>query len=165
MHTSSHNLCRSFAAGLALHLTGPLRIADVGSFDVNGTYRDLFQRDDWEYVGFDIRGGKNVDCVLEARDDWQAPEQHRGAFDVVISGQTLEHVGAIWKWIKSVASLCKPGGIIWLCAPNEEKYHEYPIDAWRAWPSGMRALLEEAGLERIYSFAEGPDTVGMGRKP
>ena len=145
----------------------PLRIADVGSIDINGCYRELFDRAGWEYVGFDIRPGPNVDVVLQLDDAgrWLSPGVGRETFDVVISGQCMEHVAAPWLWIHDVTSLCRPGGLIWLSVPNTEVFHEHPIDAWRCWPDGMRAIFHEAGLTEILCRAAGPDTVGIARKP
>jgi SAM-dependent methyltransferase len=159
-------LCREFANGLKLHRGNePLSIADVGSIDLNGCYRELFERPGWRYVGFDIQPGKNVDVLLAGPDDWKLPDYHCEAFDIVISGQCLEHVAAPWRWIRDVASLCKPGGLIWISAPNTEVFHEHPIDAWRVWPAGMSALLQEAGLEELSCTAVGPDTCAIARKP
>lgn len=165
MHDNSYKLCARFVDGLIIHTTGPLAIADVGSRDVNGTYRALFDRPGWTYAGFDIEAGGNVDMVLAGPDDWKLPDEYRQAFDVVISGQCMEHVAAPWRWIKNVASLCRPGGLLWLAVPNTEVFHEHPIDAWRAWPDGMRAILQEGGFDVLLCFADGPDTVGIGRKP
>lgn len=162
MHENSRNLCRSFVAGLKAHTSGPLLIADIGSLDLNGTYRGLFDRPEWTYTGFDIQAGKNVDVVLPLT-DW--PQEYREAFDVVISGQTMEHVAAPWLWIKDVAGLMKPGGLLWLAVPNTEVFHEHPIDAWRVWPDGMRAILREGGLTEVTCYAQGPDTLAIARKP
>jgi SAM-dependent methyltransferase len=166
VHQNSLDLCRLFANGLKLHRGNePLSIADVGSIDLNGTYRSLFDLPGWRYIGFDIRPGKNVDVVLAGPDDWKLPDEHREVFDVVISGQVLEHVAAPWRWIKDVASLCSPGGLIWISAPNTEVFHEHPLDCWRVWPDGMRAILREGGLEEFTCAAVGPDTVAIARKP
>jgi SAM-dependent methyltransferase len=143
----------------------PLQIADVGSYDVNGTYRPLFPHDRWRYVGFDVVAGPNVDVVLGDAEHWHFAEEYKGAFDVVISGQTLEHVYRPWIWIKQVAGLCRPGGLVWICAPNTWVYHEHPIDCWRIWPDGMRALFAEAGLAAIDCGFLGPDTVGIASLP
>src|SRR5437867_9582613 len=32
----------------------PLRVVDVGSYDVNGSYRNLFAKPGWEYSGIDL---------------------------------------------------------------------------------------------------------------
>ena len=42
-----------------------LSVLDVGSFDINGSYRNLFTEDrTWVYTGVDTRKGPNVDYVL-----------------------------------------------------------------------------------------------------
>lgn len=139
-----------------------LRIADVGSQEVHGgTYRGHFTRDGWQYVGFDEIAGNNVDVVLTP----QTLAEHREQFDVVVSGQCLEHVLRPWEWIHDVVSLAKPGALIWIIAPNTWKFHECPRDCWRVFPDGLRALFESAGLTVIYSRMIGSDTFGLARKP
>ena len=160
MHDSSYQLCQKFVNAYAPFTQ--MKIADVGSQDVNGTYRSLFP--DSQYTGFDICSGPGVDVVIESNDEWNLTDEQKNSYDVVISGQVLEHVQRPWIWIRNVAQLCKPGGIIWICAPNSWDFHEFPIDCWRVWPDGMRALFEDAGLCILDCFFEGPDTVGIGRK-
>ena len=162
MHESSLERCRDFI-GQYLTNRKALSIADVGSYDVNGSYRSLFDRPGWEYTGFDVAAGPNVDHVLPQEDDAEWP--FVGQFDVVISGQCVEHVRKPWKWIRQVASLAKPGGLVWITGPNTWVFHEHPIDCWRIWPDGMRALFDEAGLHEIACGYCGPDTVGIAFKP
>jgi SAM-dependent methyltransferase len=69
-----------------------------------------------------------------------------GTFDIVVSGQVIEHVRKPWIWLKELARVCKPGGLVLTVNPVSWPYHEAPIDCWRIYPEGMRALCEEAGL-------------------
>ncbi len=163
MHQSSMDRCREFVEEY-LDVSTPLAIADVGSYDVNGTYRPLFANELWTYTGFDVAAGPNVDVVVESPERWGLRSENLAKFDVVISGQTLEHVRRPWVWIKQVAELCRPGGLIWICAPNTWVYHEYPIDCWRIWPDGMRALFDEAGLTEVACGCLGDDTFGIARR-
>ena len=48
----------------------PYQVLDVGSLDVNGTYRPLIEGRGWSYCGLDIRRGPNVDVV--AADPYRA---------------------------------------------------------------------------------------------
>ena len=164
MHENSLTLLRDFVNRF-LDRSQPLKIADVGSFDINGTYRPCFVCPQWSYTGFDVRPGPNVDVVLASPEYWATPAEHLEAYDVVVSGQVMEHVRRPWRWIRNVASLCKPGGLIWVSAPNTEVYHEHPVDCWRVWPDGMRAVAGEASLEELTCMANGPDTTGVFRKP
>jgi SAM-dependent methyltransferase len=143
----------------------PYKIADVGAIDLNGTYRECFDAAEWSYTGFDVQAGKNVDVLLASYEFWRLTDDHLEAYDVVVSGQVLEHTRKPWRWILDVASLCKPGGLIWISAPNTEVYHEHPVDCWRVYPNGLRAIADEASLEELSCYANGPDTTGVFRKP
>lgn len=49
--------------------------------------------------------------------------------------------------MKEAARICKKGGKVITIAPVSWTYHEQPVDCWRIYPEGMRALYEEAGLK------------------
>lgn len=72
-----------------------------------------------------------------------APDE---TFDVVLSGNVIEHVRRPWIWMRELARVCRPGGVIATITPVSWPYHEAPIDCWRIYPEGMRALCEDAGL-------------------
>ena len=160
MHDASLDRCRDFING-HLNRHQMLKIADVGAYDVNGTYRPLFDNPGWTYTGIDVAKGPNVDIVVPSDGDWGLNEQ----FDVVISGQCLEHVAAPWRWIHQIAQLAKPGGLIWVTAPNTWPFHEHPIDAWRVWPDGLRALFAEGGLIDLGCDFIHTETFGVAQKP
>ena len=69
------------------------------------------------------------------------------SFDIVVSGQVIEHVRKIWVWIKEVARVCRTGGYVITINPVNWEFHEAPIDCWRMYPEGMKALYDEAGLQ------------------
>jgi SAM-dependent methyltransferase len=77
-----------------------------------------------------------------------------GRFDIVVSGQVIEHVRQPWIWVKELARVCKPGGLVLTVNPVSWPYHEAPIDCWRIYPDGMRALCEDAGLTVELSLFE-----------
>ena len=71
-------------------------------------------------------------------------------YDVVLSGQVIEHVRKVWVWMKEVTRVCKPGGLVITINPVSWPYHEAPVDCWRIYPEGMRALCDDAGLDVVY---------------
>jgi SAM-dependent methyltransferase len=73
-------------------------------------------------------------------------------YDVVLSGQVIEHVRAIWTWLAELARVTKPGGSIITISPVSWPYHEAPVDCWRIYPEGMRALAEYAGLRVDFAW-------------
>jgi SAM-dependent methyltransferase len=82
------------------------KVLDVGSYNVNGTYRPIFGSG-YSYQGLDISPGPNVDIVANNLYRWPVEDNF---YDLVISGQCLEHVEAPWLWIDEVYRVCKPGG-------------------------------------------------------
>lgn len=134
-----------------------MKILDVGSLDVNGSLRDVFGA--WDYTGLDIAAGRNVDVVT--KDLYTFPFSG-AAFDVVVSSNCLEHVPMPWLWMPEVVRVCKD--LVFITAPNRQNYHAYPVDCWRPWPDGLRALMEYCGIEVLECFDNERDTVGIARK-
>jgi SAM-dependent methyltransferase len=151
----------------------PRVVADLGSYDVNGSYRPLFKRPGWRYTGIDLGAGPNVDVVLDS--PYRFPLASNSV-DVFVSGQAFEHVEYFWlTWMEMVRSL-RPGGMIFLIAPSRGPEHRYPVDCWRFYPDGFAALAKYAGMELVQvatdwqaapeeDSAPWGDTVGVFRKP
>lgn len=123
------------------------RVLDVGSYDVNGTYKPLFSDAGYEYVGLDITEGPNVDIVPNDMYDWEKVENE--SFDYIVSGQAFEHIEFPWLTINEMKKKLKEDGIICVIAPNSIGEHRYPIDCWRFYSDGMRALASWCNLEVI----------------
>jgi SAM-dependent methyltransferase len=153
----------------------PLFILDLGSLDVNGSYREYFEISPWRYRGLDTAAGKNVDIVLQDPYNWR--EIRPGSADVVVSGQAFEHIEFFWLTMLEIARVLKPEGLCCLIAPSGGSEHRYPVDCWRFYPDGFTALARFASLEilEVYSqngatgYSDGSDvwrdTVFVGRKP
>lgn len=158
MHPSSRHAMGRFVRH---YLTRSVRVLDVGSSDVNGTYRDLFAGH--HYVGLDIAPGPNVDVVSPNLYTYPLAD---GAFDVVVSGQAIEHVQDLHAWIREVARVTGPGGLICIIGPWTWEQHRHPVDCWRVLPDGMRFLLEQvAGLDVLECASVDCDTIGVAQKP
>lgn len=149
-----------------------LAVFDIGSYDVNGSYRPLFDKPGWQYRGIDLAAGPNVDVVLDS--PYRLPMPSNSA-DLIVSGQAFEHVEYFWvAWLEQVRVL-KPGGMIFLIAPSRGPEHRYPVDCWRFYPDGYTALAKYANLELCevhtdwepdpdQESAAWGDTVGVFRK-
>ena len=162
MHkTSKEEMGRVLRAHLAERLEEPLRLLDVGSLDVNGTCREVIPPA-WEYVGCDLVPGPNVDFTV-ATETWIQADPD--VYDVVISGQCLEHARRPWELVKAMAWVPKPGGHLFVAAPWQAKVHRHPLDCWRILPDGMDVLIEEAGLTKVETYARAHDCWGIARNP
>lgn len=102
-------------------------------------------------------------------DEYKIPVED-GTYDTVVSANVLEHVRMPWLWLSELARIVQPGGHIVTVVPSIYVFHQHPLDCWRVWPDGMRALHEHAGLQTVVveSSIESPtvaDTIGIARKP
>jgi SAM-dependent methyltransferase len=70
-----------------------------------------------------------------------------GAFDLVISQESVEHVPDPFQAVREMARVLRPGGRLYLQAPFIIGYHPGPEDYWRFTHAGMRRLIEQAGLQ------------------
>jgi SAM-dependent methyltransferase len=143
-------------------------LLDVGSMDLNGSYKSLIPFY-YTYTGLDLEAGKNVDIVIKDLYHWPIEDN---SYDIVISGQCLEHVENTHAWIKEVYRVCRPNGLAIIIAPWSCGEHRHPVDCWRIFPDGMRFLFEkvagfsviEIGRNEKGIFDLG-DTWGVGIKP
>lgn len=140
------------------YLTGmekeQLKILDLGSCDVNGSYRPLFNEAGWTYQGLDLENGPNVDIIL--KDPYRLTEVRSRSADVFISGQAFEHIEYFWITMLEIARVLKTGGLCCIIAPSGGYEHRYPLDCWRFYPDGFAALARFAGLEKkeIYTLQD-----------
>ena len=150
MHPSSYDKMAEFARDyLASAQDKPLTILDLGSYDYNGSYRPLFDQPPWRYIGADLQPGPNVDLVI--RDAYRWREVRTASIDVVVSGQTFEHNEFFWETSLEIARVLKPGGFCCLIAPAAGPEHRFPLDCWRIFADGMRAIARFAGLEVLFA--------------
>lgn len=148
MHQSSMGAMARFVEGhLASRRGRQLSVLDVGSMDVNGSYRTLFDDPAWSYTGVDMAPGAGVDKVLPGPYDWSNIQT--ASFDVVVSGQAFEHIEYPWVTILEVARILRPGGLVCIIVPSAGYEHRYPVDCWRYYPDGLRALARWADLDVI----------------
>lgn len=155
MHNSSMHLMKYFRDKYLADMHGAT-ILDVGAMIVKPkksmlSYRNLFG-EDFSYSGMDIEPGVNVDIV--------GHDSIIEKYDVVISGQAMEHLCRPWDWLKQLSDYF----IKYICiiAPNTWKEHKWPLDTYRYFPDGMRDLFDYAGIKELEIFKKGVDTIGIG---
>lgn len=160
MHPQSYSLMETEVGKLLKsgELKEGMKVLDVGSLDVNGTYREIFEAAKMGYTGLDVSPGKNVDIVCNVYDMGMEED-----YDLIISGQAIEHMEFPLLAVMEMKKAVNAGGWIILIAPFNIREHRYPIDCWRFLPDGMKFLLE--GFENVSSYIFEIDTVGLGKKP
>ncbi|MDY6971269.1 MAG: methyltransferase domain-containing protein [Thermodesulfobacteriota bacterium] len=148
MHQSSMDKMLSFRKRyLGGKENEPLVVLDLGSLDINGSYRRYFDFSPWTYLGVDMAPGKNVDVILENPYRWR--QIRSGSVDVVISGQAFEHIELFWVAMLEITRVLRHGGLCCIIAPSGGREHRYPVDCWRFYPDGFSALARFAGLSLL----------------
>ncbi len=148
MHQSSLSRMQSLVSEYLESRRGqPLRVLDIGSYDVNGTYRGLFDDPAWLYSGLDAVPGPGVDLIVRRPYHWR--QLRRNSFDIVVSGQTFEHIQFPWVTILEVGRVLRPDGLLFLVVPSSGPEHRFPIDCWRFYPDGLVALAHWADLDVV----------------
>ena len=148
MHESSMKRMAWFANSFKEELVNG-HILDVGSYNVNGCYRDIFGEIGIKYEGLDMEAGPNVDIVPNATYNWE--EIENDSYDAVISGQALEHIEFFWLTMEEMIRVTKENGLICIIAPNGFGEHRYPVDCWRFFTDGMVALARYFQLEILHA--------------
>ena len=102
----------------------------------------------------DLDAGENVDLV--------GFKNVVNIYDVVISGQVMEHVNRPWEWLKNLGKYYTK--YICIIAPHTWKEHRHPIDTYRYFPDGMKDLFEYAGIKIEEILRNETETMGIGSK-
>jgi SAM-dependent methyltransferase len=160
VHTNSRLLFEKHALG---YFQPSSRVLEVGPDGFPSSYRSTIERRNGSLAAWDtldIYQEPKLTFVAKSEYSFPVPDD---TYDVVLSGQVVEHVRKPWVWIKEVARVCKPGGLVITIIPVSWPYHEAPIDCWRAFPEGMKALYDEASLEVILSTWESLELAGYRR--
>lgn len=99
-----------------------VRVLEIGSYDVNGSVRGLFEHAR-QYVGVDLVPGPGVDIVRFGHE----LDLGENSFDVVISGECFEHDPHWRDTFDSMVRHARPGGLIIVtCASRGRVEHGTP---------------------------------------
>lgn len=165
MHDNSQLIFQKHATS---YFRPGIRVLEIGPCSIPTIYQRLVNIPSIEWETIDIqRDYHNLpslsDLTYVANSDYDFPVSSN-TFDIVLSGQVIEHVRIIWKWMRELARVCKPGGVIITIGPVNYEYHPMPYDCWRIHPEGMRALYEDSGLITELAVSESLDPGNPGKQ-
>jgi len=131
-------------------------ILDVGGRGLkkaNRSYYPIFQDVAKNYFIADIVAGPGVTHVMP--EPYVIPMTDNSV-DLIVSGQTLEHVKNPFRSVAEMTRVLKPRGYIALIAPSAGPRHDV-IDCWRFMDDSFAAIAEECDLETIADWIhQGP---------
>ena len=151
-----------------VYLPQPGRVLEVGSLNVNGTPRSVFEAVAESYTGTDMQAGDGVDVVCNNAD--LLAYFPAGAFDTVVCCECLEHDRDFLDTVYTLQDLARTGGYLIITTPTFGfPLHRYPKDYWRFGEDAYREVffadMDILDLQHLDS-ADGKNTTiaGLARK-
>lgn len=115
-HIEQAHFCESVKRRFPDKFTN-VSVLDIGSLDINGNNRYLFEN--YSYVGVDLGEGRNVDVICRGHE-----YDNTTQFDVVISTECFEHDEFYTLTIRNMYRLLKPTGMfLFSCATEGRPEH------------------------------------------
>jgi SAM-dependent methyltransferase len=129
-----------------------LKILDVGGRGLgeDRSYKSLFKTNFIEYHIADIVPGENVTHVMKGPYQLSSPNEY---YDLIVSGQTLEHVKNPFKLVSEMVRVLKNNGFIIIIAPSAGPRHDV-IDCWRFMDDSFKAIAEDTNLTIIADWID-----------
>lgn len=146
MHTNSKLLFEKYARS---YFRPGMRVLEIGPDKFPSTYQAIVGDDSLVWETLDLH--QSPQLTFCASSEYRFPILDN-TYDIVLSGQVIEHVRRIWLWMQELVRVCKVGGFVITINPVSWPYHEAPVDCWRAFPEGMKALYEDSSLEVLLSL-------------
>ena len=95
------------------------KIIEIGSYDVNGSVRDIFEGAE-QFVGVDLTEGAGVDIVAYGHEVDHAD----GTYDLSLSGECFEHDPHWQDSFRNMVRMTRPGGlVVFTCASHGRPEH------------------------------------------
>ena len=148
MHATSYDSMEQFYYKYCADSRQLLKILEVGSQNINGTYRPIFAGHN--YTGIDVVAGAGVDVVVKPW-MWGDRLKELHLFDVIISGQTLEHDAQWWRTLEQMRLAGSEGTLACIIAPGTSPYHRAP-DYYRFMPDAPVVWAELLNAELLESW-------------
>lgn len=149
MHLNSELLFKKHALS---SFSDNLKVLEIGPSGIPSQYQKIVNNKTIQWDTLELyETYPGITYVSQKEYEYPIPNN---TYDIVISGQVMEHVKMIWVWLKELKRIIKDNGKIILINPISWPYHEFPVDCWRIFPEGMKALAEYNDLEVLHSQFE-----------
>lgn len=107
-----------------------LSVLEIGSLDINGSIRDMFNFFADSYLGIDVQDGPGVDLLADG-----ATYSSPNTYDVIVTAETFEHTPDWKQIIRASYTNLKDGGIFIATMAGEGRpvhsaLDEKPIREW-----------------------------------
>ena len=154
MHTNSRLLFEKHALP---YFQSGMRVLEIGPDAFPSGYQRLATNPSLEWHTLDLRDDDRLTYPNSREYSFDIPDE---SYDIALSGQVIEHVRKPWKWVPELARVTRIGGLVITINPVSWSFHQDPVDCWRIYPEGMKALYEDAALTLLLSLWGSFETPG-----
>lgn len=134
------------------------KVLEIGSRARSAISRRHLIDDRFEYIGFDILQGPNVDVCGDAHELSRYFAEN--TFIAIFSCSVFEHLAMPWKVVLEMNKVLKPGAIVMTQTHQTWPVHEEPWDFWRYSKYSWYALFNSAtGFEVIDASVGEPASI------
>jgi SAM-dependent methyltransferase len=144
MHLNSELLFEKYAAS---YFKDNLRVLEIGPAGIPSRYQRKVNNPAITWHTLDLHESFPGITYVSA-EEYRYPVESE-SYDIIISGQVIEHVKKIWLWLDELKRIIRKDGTLIILNPVSWPYHAYPVDCWRIFPDGMKALCDHCKLEII----------------
>ncbi len=123
MHTNSELLFKKYMKPI---FKDEMKVLEIGPDKFPSTFQHLSQDISfacWDTL--DIYKNPNLTYQNSHEYDFQIKSE---SYDIVCSGQVIEHVKKPWIWLPELTRIVKSGGFVITICPVSWVYHEAPVD-------------------------------------
>jgi SAM-dependent methyltransferase len=159
MHLNSELLFKKYAIE---YFRPRSKVLEIGPSEFPTSYEKIVGDNSIEWHTLDMYESPSLTYTATSEYSYPIPD---GTYDIILSGQVMEHVRKPWVWIRELVRVCKTAGLVITIVPASWPYHDAPhvVDCWRAFPEGMNALYEDAGLITLFSHFDALELQGFKR--
>jgi hypothetical protein len=128
----------------------PGRALEIGSRARSGITRRQWIPGTWEYIGFDVLPGENVDITGDAHQ--LSRLILKKSVDVIYAISVFEHLLMPWKVVIEINRILKRNGLVLIQTHQAWPVHESPWDYYRFSDQAWKGLFNrQTGFEIIES--------------
>lgn len=142
MHLNSELLFQKYAPG---YFTNGMKVLEIGPAGIPSVYKTIVNNSTITWDTLDIYDSYEG-LTYVSKNEYNYPVESE-SYDLIISAQVIEHVKKIWLWLNELQRIVRKDGVIILINPVSWPYHPNPVDCWRIFPEGMKALCEQYELK------------------
>lgn len=149
MHFNSELLFKKYSLS---YFKDNMRVLEIGPQGIPSAYQQIVNKPTITWHTLDLYDSY-PGLTYTSHEEYNYPIDGE-SYDLIISGQVMEHVKKIWLWLAELKRIVKTNGTIILINPVSWPYHAIPVDCWRIYPEGMKALCDQYQLDIILCTCE-----------